>query len=116
MTDDSFPSNSEEQAVQNDDMSSSCRYFVVKAQSMDALLEMNDRKCVEPLNASIRAKILESARETDVVVIVTVNGSRNFQAYAKVKRGDSLTEVSPYILSQSQYDPEAEPYAPTRLK
>lgn len=80
--------------VENQQSSSSaCSYFVMKALSMDSLEEMRDRKCFDALNPILHTKILEHLRERDVTLIVTVNGSRSFQAHAKVNREECLSKV-----------------------
>ena len=82
-----------EQVENQQSSSSACSYFVMKALSMDSLEEMRDRKCFDALNPILHTKILEHLQERDVTLIVTVNGSRNFQAHAKVNREECLSTV-----------------------
>ena len=72
----------------------SCKYYIVKAISLDKLIEMQNMGIFEPLNSNIRNKIIETAQINLVTIIVTVTGSRNFQGYAHINREELLNAIS----------------------
>ena len=71
-----------------------CKYYIVKAISLDKLMEMQNMGIFEPLNSNIRNKIIETAQINRVTIIVTVTGSRNFQGYAHINREELLNVIS----------------------